>query len=79
MESFQEVLRVLKPGGAFMIVNESDGMNLADEKWTVMIDGMRIFNQEQLMQYLQDAGFSRISAHVNQEQHWLCLLAEKAR
>lgn len=79
MESFQEVLRVLKPGGAFMIVNESDGTNLADEKWEGIIEGMRIFTQEHLTQYLKDAGFSRISVHVNQEQHWLCLLAEKAR
>ena len=74
VESFQEVWRVLKPGG-----NESDGTKQADEKWTDIIDGMRIFTQEQLMQYLQDAGFSRIAAHVNRKQHWLCLLAEKAR
>lgn len=78
-ESFQEVWRVLKPGGTFMIVNESDGTKQADEKWTGIIEGMRIFTQEQLTQYLKDAGFSRIAAHSNQEQHWLCLLAEKAQ
>lgn len=79
VESFQEVWRVLKPGGTFMIVNESDGTNQADEKWTDIIDGMRIFTQERLTQYLKDAGFSQIAAHVNRKQHWICLLAEKAR
>ncbi|MCI7380036.1 MAG: class I SAM-dependent methyltransferase [Hungatella sp.] len=46
VESFQEVWRVLKPGGTFMIVNESDGRNTKDEKWAGIIDGMRIFTQE---------------------------------
>ena len=79
VESFQEVWRVLKPGGTFMIVNESDGTKQADEKWTDIIDGMRIFTQEQLTQYLKDAGFSQIAAHINRKQHWICLMAEKAR
>ena len=79
VESFQEVWRVLKPGGTFIIVNESDGTKQADEKWAETIDGMSIFTQEQLMQYLQDAGFSWIVAHKNRKQNWLCLIAEKAR
>ena len=79
VESFQEVWRVLKPGGTFMIVNESDGRNTKDEKWAGIIDGMRIFTQERLTQYLKDAGFSQIAAHVNRKQHWICLLAENAR
>lgn len=53
VESFQEVWRVLKPGGTFMIVNESDGRNTKDEKWAGIIDGMRIFTQERLTQYLK--------------------------
>ena len=40
---------------------------------------MRIFTQERLTQYLKDAGFSQIAAHVNRKQHWICLLAEKVR
>lgn len=35
VESFQEVWRVLKPGGTFMIVNESDGRNTKDENGLV--------------------------------------------
>lgn len=34
-DSFREVYRVLRLGGTFLIVNESDGTNQADEKWTV--------------------------------------------
>ena len=32
-ESFREVFRVLRPGGLFLIVNETDGTDKKDEKW----------------------------------------------
>ena len=41
-KSFQQVLRVLKPGGTFLIVCESDGEKEDDQKWLDMIDGMRL-------------------------------------
>lgn len=76
-QSFQEVWRVLKPGGIFLIVNESDGIDQASQKWTGMIDGMRIFTQEQMKHFLQETGFSKITGYVNQKRHWLCILAKK--
>lgn len=74
-ESFREVYRILKPGGTFLIVNESDGMKAGDDKWLSAIDGLRIFNQAQLSGFLQEAGFSDITVYHNQKKHWLCVLA----
>ena len=38
---FNEVKRVLKPGGQFVIVNESDGHGAMDAKWESMIEPQR--------------------------------------
>lgn len=77
VESFQEVWRVLKPGGTFMIVNEVDGMRQTDEKWLRLIDGMRIYNQEELEGFLTEAGFSKVVVHKHPNKNWLCLQAVK--
>ena len=75
--SFQQVLRVLKPGGIFMIVCESDGEKADDEKWLNMIDGMRVYKKDQLEQILLGCGFSSVEIHHNLQKHNLCLLAKK--
>ena len=58
MESLREVYRVLKPGGTFLIANESDGMSPSDEKWLSTIDGLRIFDKAQLSVFLTEVGFT---------------------
>ena len=42
---FGEVKRVLKPGGQFVIVNESDGSGPMDAKWESLIEGMHTYNR----------------------------------
>ena len=76
-ESFREVYRILKPGGAFLIVNESDGMNPQDGKWLSIIDGLRIFNKEQFSSFLAEAGFSKITVNQDLKNHWICVLARR--
>ena len=74
---FAEVYRVLKKGGTFMICNESDGTNAADEKWRKIIDGMRIYDEKTICKALEAAGFASIVCHAEKEKHCLCILAKK--
>ena len=59
-ECLQEVRRVLKPGGYFVIMVE-----VADEdsKWTSLVDGMTAYPPEQLKAMLDDAGFIQTAFH----------------
>ena len=40
-ECFEQVAKVLKPGGTFMIVNESDGTDATSLKFEKIIEGMK--------------------------------------
>lgn len=75
MESLREVYRVLKPGGTFLIANESDGMSPSDEKWLSTIDGLRIFDKAQLSVFLTEVGFTEVAVHYDAKRHRLCILA----
>ena len=74
---FFEVNRVLKNGGTFLICNESDGTNAADEKWTKLIDGMKIYTSDQLIAALKEAGFTEIKTYSNTKKHWISIVATK--
>ena len=60
---FREVSRVLKPGGTFLICNESNGNTDKDEKWTKIINGMTIYKDTQLKAYLEQVGFHEVQIH----------------
>ena len=74
-DSFREVYRTLRPGGVFLIVNEVDGENPRDSRWLSVIDGMRIYNGDQLTRFLTKAGFSKVIVKRDAKRHWLCVLA----
>lgn len=76
-ECFAEVNRVLKHGGIFMVCNGSDGENESDEKWVNIIEGMSVYNEDQLHSALEKAGFYKIKCYINTEKHWLCIFAKK--
>ena len=56
-EAFQQVFRVLKPGGSFLVCNESNGEDPKQEKWCDIIGGMTIYTGERLFELLWAAGF----------------------
>ena len=64
--------------GTFMICNESNGENPKEEKWTKMIQGMKIYNSEQVKKSLEDAGFTDIKIHKN-KKGWLCVVCKKIK
>lgn len=75
-DAFKQIYKVLKNGGIFMICNESDGENPKDEKWTGIVQGMRIYTSEQIATALTDADFTDIKADKN-KKGWLCMVARK--
>lgn len=77
LESFQEVYRILKPQGLFMIVNEADGEEDGSEKWVNLIDGMRVYTKEELSGLLRQAGFREVRSIRDEANHRLCMLAKK--
>ena len=75
-KAFEQVFRVLKDGGIFLICNESNGEDPEGEKWLDEIEGMTIYNSDQLRLLLQQAGFSNIKID-KKENGWICAAAEK--
>ena len=66
---------VLKPGGTFLICNESNGDSDKDEKWTEIIGGMTIYRDTELKAYLEQAGFHEVQ--IYKKKSWLCVTARK--
>ncbi|MBR2662322.1 MAG: class I SAM-dependent methyltransferase [Clostridia bacterium] len=76
---FTEVFRTLKPGGAFLICNESDGTDETALRFEQMIEGMKCYTIEQLSSALKTAGFSEVTAVHHPSKPWIALLARKEK
>ena len=74
---FTEVCRILKPGGRFLICNESDGMDKTSLRFERIIDGMTCYTKEQLAAALESAGFSEVTADLHPNKPWLTVVAVK--
>lgn len=74
---FAEVARVLKPGGYFLIVNESDGLDATSQKFVKIIEGMKIYTTEQIESALKNAGFSKVKTDHHRKKPWITVLAKK--
>lgn len=77
LQSFKEVYRTLKPGGTFMIVNEFDGISEREKKYQKLIDGLKLYDNQELTGLLQQAGFEGIILFHETSKHWICCLAIK--
>ncbi len=74
---FAQVLRVLKPGGIFMICNESDGTDPAGVKYEKIIDGMKSYTAEEIEAAVKAAGFSEVASDHHPSKPWITVMARK--
>ena len=74
---FAQVCRILKPGGVFMICNESDGTDEAGKKYENIIDGMKCYTVEEISAALTAAGFSGVSSDHYNGKPWITVVARK--
>ena len=74
---FREVARVLKPGGTFLIVNESDGTDRTAKYFRSIIDGMELYTPEDISAALKAAGFSDVVCTHHKKRSWITVVATK--
>lgn len=74
---FSEVCRVLKPGGRFMICNESDGTDETSLKYEKIIEGMKCYTVDELTSALKTAGFTEVISDRYDSKPWITVIARK--
>ena len=74
---FAQVAKVLKPGGYFMICNESDGTDPTSLKFEQIIDGMKNHTAQEIEAALKAAGFADVKTDHHPSKPWLTVLARK--
>ncbi len=74
-KTFQGIFHVLKTGGTFFICNESNGHDKEAVKFSKIIDGMKLYDADQLKKLLTQAGFRDIE--TDEKGIWLCVRAAK--
>lgn len=74
---FSQVAKVLRPGGYFMICNESDGTDAVSLKFEKIIDGMKNHTAEEIESALKEAGFSKVKVDHHKNKPWITVLAKK--
>ena len=74
---FAQVAKVLKPGGYFLICNESDGTDPTSLKFEKIIEGMKNHTVEEIEGALRGAGFSEVKSDHHPGKPWITVLARK--
>ena len=69
--TFKEVLRIIKPGGQFMIAQGTDGNHPDDEKWLNSVEGMTVYTASELEKYLLNAGFGSVESFKKENDYIL--------
>ena len=74
---FKQVAKVLKPGGQFLIVCESDGTDEAGLKYEKIIEGMKCHTVQEIESALKTAGFSSVKSDHHKTKPWIAVTARK--
>ena len=75
--TFKEVLKIIKPGGQFMIAQGTDGNHPDDEKWLNSVEGMTVYTASELEKYLLNAGFGSVENFKKENDYILVVIAKK--
>ncbi len=74
---FAQVADILKTGGTFMIVNESDGTDKSSLQFEKIIDGMKCYTVQEISSALKSAGFSSVKSDHHPDKPWITVIAKK--
>ena len=74
---FRQVAKVLKPGGYFLICNESNATDTTGLKFEKIIDGMKCHTAEEIEKALKAAGFSKVRSDQHKTKPWITVIAMK--
>ena len=83
----KEVLRVLKDNGLIFIANEAlPKENDERQKELIELLDMNIYSKDELIEYLNEAGFSNVTAYLKESKDsftgedadWICVIAQKS-
>lgn len=74
---FGQVAKVLKPGGYFLICNESDGTDATGLKYEKIIEGMKSHTVETIEAALRAAGFTEVTSDHHPSKPWIAVVARK--
>ena len=74
---FAQAAKVLRPGGYFLIYNESDGTDPTGLKYETIIDGMKNYTSREIEAALKAAGFSEVKTDHHPARPWIVVLARK--
>ena len=71
-DCFQEVLRVLKTGGQFVVINDPGDPN---KHWEDMIPGMTSYKPDEVAELMNKAGFREIK--ITKNKNMFCVIGNK--
>ena len=76
----QEICRVLRPGGRFLLVAEvyGDAELSEKEKESIRKYTLRNPTREEYRQYLLRCGFENVEIHTEEGKNWICVCGEKS-
>ncbi len=75
-----EIIRVLTPGGIFMVCNETDGRTIHQARWSDLAqvsDFLTIYSQQQLVDFFTDTGFINVHVKRHPQENWIVVLGQK--
>ena len=75
-KAFCEILRILKPGGIFLIACEAS--NPHNTTWTDRIEGMSVYTAEEIKHKLENCGFVHVRTDKMKKES-ICVTAQKTK